>query len=71
MHIWPRTSEEVQELSVVLKYNNGIGGVDVAEQYVTSYCFMRKTLKWWRKRIFWGMETLIINSYILHKEHAS
>ena len=45
-----------------------MGSVDVANQYTSSYCFIRKTLKWWRKLFFWGLEVFIINSYVLYKD---
>ena len=45
-----------------------MGGVDVADQYTSSYCFIRKTLKWWRKLFFWGLEVSVINSYVLYKD---
>ena len=46
-----------------------MGGVDVADQYTSSYyCFIRKTLKWWRKLFFWGLEVSIIYSYVLYKD---
>ena len=44
-----------------------MGGVDLADQYTATYCFLRKTLKWWRKLFFWGLEASIINAYILYK----
>ena len=30
-------------------------------------CFLRKSLKWWRKLFFWGLKISLINSYILYK----
>lgn len=44
-----------------------MGGVDLADQYTSTYCFFRKTLKWWRKLFFWGLEVSIINAYVLYK----
>ena len=49
---------------VVLNYTKSMGGVDRADQYASTYCFMRKSLKWWRKLFFWGMEICSINAYI-------
>uniref|UniRef100_A0A0N5C179 DDE_Tnp_1_7 domain-containing protein n=1 Tax=Strongyloides papillosus TaxID=174720 RepID=A0A0N5C179_STREA len=43
------------------------GGIDKADQLASSYCFMRKSCKWWRKIFFWGLEVFTINSYILYK----
>ena len=52
---------------VVLNYTKSMGGVDRADQYASTYCFMRKSLKWWRKLFFWGMQICFINAYIIYK----
>lgn len=57
----------VNKPNVVLKYIKFMGGVDRADQYTSTYCFLRKSLKWWRKLFFWGLEICVINSYILYK----
>lgn len=54
---------------VVINYNKYMGGVDKADQYTGTYCFMRKSHKWWRKLFFWGLEVSVINSYLLYREH--
>lgn len=41
--------------------------VVLAHQYTTTYCFIRKSLKWWKKLFFKGSETSVINAYILYK----
>ena len=41
-------------------YNMNMGGVDKADQLTSSYCFMRKSCKWWRKIFFWGLEVCAI-----------
>jgi len=33
-----------------------------------AHCFLRRTLKWWKKLFFWGLEVSIINAYILYVE---
>ena len=57
----------VRKPDVVVNYIKFMGGVDLADQYASTYCFMRKSLKWWRKLFFWGLEISLINSYILYK----
>ena len=59
---------EVKKTIVIVNYNEYMGGVDVADQYTSSYCFIRKTLKWWRKLFFRGLEVSVINSYVLYKD---
>lgn len=41
--------EEIVKPSVVCRYNEFMGGVDTSDQYIASYSFTRKSLKWWRK----------------------
>ena len=45
-----------------------MNGVDLADQHALYYSFIRKTVKWWRKVVFWLVETAVVNSYILYKE---
>ena len=44
-----------------------MNGVDIADQHSVYYSFIRKTVKWWKKIVFWLIETSMINSYILYK----
>ena len=53
---------------VVDSYNHHMNGVDIADQYAVYYSFVRKTVKWWRKVVFWLLETAMVNSYLLHTE---
>ena len=52
---------------VVDRYNKFMGGVDVADQFGCYYSFDRRTVKWWRKLLFWLMEVSIVNAYILYR----
>ena len=42
--------------------------IDRADQYCSSYGFVQKTLRWWRKLYFFVLEISIVNSFILYKE---
>jgi hypothetical protein len=63
-----KEEEMVEKPSVIANYMKNVGGVDIADQYCATYCFLRRTLKLWRKLFFWGLEVSIINVYILHVE---
>ena len=56
---------------VVDNYNHHMNGVDLADQHAVYYSFIRKTVKWWRKVVFWLVETAVLNSYILYKENCT
>ncbi|XP_017778000.1 PREDICTED: piggyBac transposable element-derived protein 4-like [Nicrophorus vespilloides] len=57
----------INQPNVVINHNKYMDGVDKADHCVSTYCFMRKSQKWWRKLFFWGLEICAINSYILYK----
>ncbi|KOX67408.1 hypothetical protein WN51_10980 [Melipona quadrifasciata] len=57
----------VDKPEMVLDYAVNIGGVDHADQYVSTYCFLQKLLKQWRKLFFCGLEMCVINSYIIYR----
>jgi hypothetical protein len=55
--------------NVIDDYNNGMNGVDVADQLRNQYRFdhwMRKR-KWWWSFWFWGIQVSLVNSYLLYK----
>lgn len=58
--------ERVCKPSVICEYNRYMGGVDLADHYISSYNFGRKSIKWWRKLFFWMLEVSIVNSYLLY-----
>lgn len=51
----------VKKSNVVINYIKYMGGVDRADQLASTYCFLRKSLKWWRKLFFWGLEICSID----------
>lgn len=57
----------IDKPTVIVNYNKYMGGVDRADSYSASYCFLRKSLKWWRKLFFWGLELCSVNAYLLYK----
>lgn len=57
----------IRKPNVVVSYTNSMSSIDRTNQYTSTYCFLRKSLKWWRKMFFWGMEVCVINSYIIYK----
>lgn len=63
--------EIVQKPTVVCKYNESMGGVDLMDHYISSYPFIRKSIKWWRKIFFWLVETAIVNAFILYNSNKT
>ena len=52
---------------VVDHYNQYMGGVDIADHLGCYYSFGRRTVKWWRKLLFWLLEVSVVNAYILYR----
>ena len=51
---------------VVQLYNDNMLGVDKMDQLATYYSFLRKSVKWWRKVLFWLLEVSVLNSYFIY-----
>ena len=43
-------------------------GVDKLDQLMSYYCFLHKSVKWWRKVFFWITEMCVVNSYIIYQQ---
>ena len=50
-------------------YNEKNRGVDIMDQYISYYNIERRSIKWWKKVFFFGIEVCINNSYILYKQN--
>jgi len=46
--------EVVEKPIVIVNYMEKMGRMDTADQYMATYCFLRRTLKWELKVFFWG-----------------
>ena len=63
----PHSIRPVSKPAVVDCYSHFMNGVDIADQHAVYYSFIRKTVKWWKKIVFWLIEMSMVNSYILYK----
>lgn len=64
---WPN-KPPTKKPNVVLDYIKLMGGVDRSDHFISSYQFMRRTKKWYRKVFFWLLEVSVVNSYIIYSE---
>ena len=55
--------------TVIADYNQYTLGVDKLDQLMAYYSFLHKSVKWWRK-MFWLLEVMVINSYIIYRKLA-
>lgn len=56
---------------LVVDYTNLMSGVDLSDQYLASYSFLKKSFKWWRKLLVHLFNMLLLNAYILNKKYGS
>ena len=52
---------------MVLDCTTNMGGVNYADQYASTYCFMRKSLKWWRKLFLGELECVLLILYRIYR----
>lgn len=52
----------------IVDYTNKMGGVDMSDQLMNYYHFLRKSIKWWRKLFIHLLNMLIMNAFILNKK---
>uniref|UniRef100_A0A1B0BVD5 PiggyBac transposable element-derived protein domain-containing protein n=1 Tax=Glossina palpalis gambiensis TaxID=67801 RepID=A0A1B0BVD5_9MUSC len=57
----------IDKPQMVVDYTANMGGVDPADEYASTYCLLRKSLKWWIILSFSGLEMCVINSFILYR----
>ena len=58
----PGGVEETRKPVVIERYNEFMGGVDLADQLLLYYGFSHRTLKWWWRAFFHLLEVAIVNA---------
>lgn len=62
-----RTGEPIYKPSAVVDYCHEMGGVDLTDQLLEYYHFLRRSCKWWRKLWVHLFNMVIMNAFILNK----
>lgn len=57
--------------NVVLEYNDGMGGVDRQDSYLSSFSLMRKYIKSYKKIFFYLMDIALFNAYVLFSKTSN
>ena len=63
-----RTGNPIYKPKVIVDYTRKMGGVDVSDQLMGYYHFLRKSIKWWRKLWVHELNMLLMNSFILNNK---
>ena len=61
---------KVEKPEAVYYYCGRMGGVDLSDQLLNYYSFLRKSTKWSRKLLIHQLNLLILNAYILNKNYG-
>lgn len=61
----------VKKPSCILEYNKYMKGVDRADQYLSYYSILRKTMKWSKKVVLWLLNCALFNAFRVYKYHNS
>jgi hypothetical protein len=57
--------KELKITKVINEYNHHMGSVDIADQLHSYYSTQQTTHQIWMPIIFWILDTVIINSYLI------
>jgi hypothetical protein len=66
LHEQCKTCEVLQKPAVVMYYTYRMEGVVRVDHYCSSYRFLKKSLKWWRKLYFWTLEVSLVNRFYMY-----
>lgn len=66
-----RLGEKIEKPEAVYYYCQRMGGVDLNDQLLNYYSFLRKTLKWSKKLLIHLFNMVILNAHILNKHYGS
>ncbi len=61
------TKTPIYKPVAVLDYTRQMGGVDLSDQLMNYYNFLRRGCKWWRKLFVHLFNMVILNAYVLNK----
>ena len=66
-----RSGNEIEKPEAVYYYCSRMGGVDLSDQLLNYFTFLRKSTKWSRKVLIHLFNLVILNAYILKKHYDS
>lgn len=63
-----KTKQEIIKPQSVIDYNKYMMGVDLADQFLSYFSIMRKTVKWTKKTVLFLLNCALFNAYRLYVE---
>ena len=61
----------VDQPQVFQDYNRFMNAVDRSDQILATHSVHRKSMRWWKAVFFDGIETAVVNSFIIFKEYQA
>ena len=65
-----RRGEKKMKPNIIKDYNQYMSGVDRAEQMVSYYDCLRKTIRWYKKVALHLFDTFLFNAYCLNSKYG-
>jgi hypothetical protein len=62
-----KTNMEVKKPYSVVQYNKFIKGVDRADQYLSYYSVLKKTVKWSKKEILYLLNCALFDAFFVYR----
>jgi len=62
-----KTNMEIKKPYAVVQYNKFIKGVDRADQYLTYYSILKKTVKWSKKVVLYLLNCVLFNAFFVFR----
>ena len=62
--------EKIRKPEAVFIYNQYMSSVDLTDQFLSSYSFLRRSVKWSKKFFIHCINMVMLNAYMLYKHYA-
>jgi hypothetical protein len=61
------TNVEIKKPYAVVQYNKFVKGIDRADQYLTYYSVLKKTVKWSKKVVLYLLNCVFFNAFFVYR----
>jgi len=58
---------DIKKPYAVVQYNKFVKGIDRADQYLSHYSFLRKTVKWMKKVVLYLPNCTLFNTFFVYR----
>jgi hypothetical protein len=62
-----KTNTEIKKPYAVVQYNKFMKGVDRADQLLSYYSVLKKTVKWSKKMVFYLLKFVLFNAFFVYR----